>query len=47
MRTANGPQPQNHPNLDLKHLVHNLRVGVALHGFHRLADEEAEQRFLA
>ncbi len=28
-------------------LVDDLRIGLALHGLHRLADEEAEQRFLA
>ena len=33
--------------LGFKDLVHHLRVGLALHGLHRLADEEAEQRFLA
>src|SRR3546814_17686600 len=31
----------------LQQFVHHLRIGLALHRLHRLADEEAEQRFLA
>src|SRR6186713_2662357 len=47
IRIPEKPPNVRSPQLRIQHLVDHLRVSLALHGLHRLADEESEQRLLA